>query len=290
LGVAEVQQKGVRGSIPAPDTRSLRQLPCQCKDPIRIWCLVSPLLLRPSLMQMMGLTSALVRRSTRPLKSPQETTHGELIRLLSHEGVKDSVSKLTGANSSFLEDKFSEIRNIRNLIAHNRALSSRTSVILLGLIASLEESIDCFKQKALYAAGEILSDDEGPFGDRLAGHLVRNDWSKFQAFVSIDGPFIKYVSLPVDRAGNSWPDARLLLKRFKEHLDGVVAFCRNKQGDEFCVMTPLQLEEDLQLAILDAFVQNPYVWTDVPFAEQSPRHVCSPKIWFYENRSPLSDI
>jgi hypothetical protein len=177
-----------------------------------------------------------------------------------------------------------EIREIRNLIAHNRALSQRTHTILAGLLVSLEDVVGTFKQRVLYGPSEILGDD-GWLGTHLETLLIGNDWSKFQAFVARRGSFIEYASLP-GRPFDRFPDARLLLNAFGSHLDKIVAFCLNKSADEFIVVTPRALADEDHYAICDAFAKNPAVWTKTPFESQSARFICSPKIWFYENARP----
>jgi len=215
-----------------------------------------------------------------------QATYSELVRMLVADSVADAITSLTGANSDFLEAKLDEIREIRNLLAHNRAFSERTRIILSGLLASLEEAVGTFKARVLYGPSEILDDDDGWLGSRLARLLEGNDWSRFQAFVAKRREFIEYVSLPVDRKGG-WPDAGSLLRAFRDHIDGIVAFCLNKTGYEFIVLTPAMLSEESHAAVCDTFAKNPDVWTNVHFEAQQPRFVCSPRIWFYENRPPF---
>jgi hypothetical protein len=74
---------------------------------------------------------------------------------------------------------------------------------------------------------------------------------------------------------------------YRKHLAAIVAFCLNKTGDEFIILSPMALSDESQSALCDTFTENRDVWTDIPFEKQPPRFVCSPKIWFYENRSPL---
>ncbi|MFI6396370.1 hypothetical protein [Nonomuraea sp. NPDC050540] len=205
-----------------------------------------------------------------------QATHGELIQMLVAEPVAPSVQALTGADSAFLRIKLDEVREIRNLLAHNRALSQRTHVILSGLLASLEEAVDTFKINILY---------RDPDPDTFSG-LLPGRRAPFQGFTARFGEFTEHVCLPVPPFGK-WPDAERLLNAFQDSLDGIVAICLNKTGDEYRVLTPTALAEEAQSAILDTFTENRNIWTHVPIEGQSPRFACSPKIWFYENRSPL---
>lgn len=61
----------------------------------------------------------------------------------------------------------------------------------------------------------------------------------------------------------------------------------NKDGDEFIILAPEKLDEASQAALCRAFAANPDVWTHLPYEEQHPRFICSPKMWIYENESPF---
>lgn len=205
-----------------------------------------------------------------------QTTQAELTRMLVAEPVAAMTRSLTGADPEFLKVKLEELREIRNLLAHNRALSQRTHTILAGLLASLESAVDTFKVNLLYRE---------PDPGSLDG-LISSKRKPFQGFIAQRGDFLEFVCLPVERPGR-WPDARLLLKAFRQHLDGVVAFCLNKTGDEFNIVSPIALEDEAREALYETFVASQSVWTEILFENQQPQFVCNPKIWFYENRSPL---
>ncbi|QDO05146.1 hypothetical protein [Streptomyces sp. S1D4-23] len=53
------------------------------------------------------------------------------------------------------------------------------------------------------------------------------------------------------------------------------------------IVAPDELDEDSQAGLCRAFAANPDVWTEVPYEEQHPRFICSPKMWIYENQSPF---
>lgn len=201
-----------------------------------------------------------------------QSTHGELGDLLIDPSIQDSIVALTQTEPEFLRGKLYEIKEIRNILAHNRALSERSFTILLGLIASLEESVRVFRQKALYHDNQIDIDTSQAF--------------PFQGFVASTDEFMSYVRLP-ESPFNQWPDARRLLSTFSNEIDSIIAFCLNKSGSEYAILSPRSLPTNLQQAILDRFKSSKGLWTDTSFEQQPPAFVCSPKIWFYENSNPL---
>jgi len=218
-----------------------------------------------------------------------QTTHGELLQLLTSDKVADVVADLTGATPSFLSMKLNEARDIRNLIAHNHALSERTYVILSGVLASLEEAVETFKESVLYSRhAEIFLGDDHPLSYHLEKLLSGNDWGKFQAFVGRHGHFLEYWSLPADfETRPPWPDAQKLLHAYRDQLDSIVAFCFNKQGCEFGILTPAVLPSSSHERLLETFVKHRGTWTEIAFEEQNPRFICNSKFWFYENESKL---
>ena len=227
-----------------------------------------------------------------------QATHSELLQMLTAEEIADTILSLTGATPAFLEIKLNETREVRNLLAHNHALSERTYTILSGLLASLEETVDTFKARVLYGAdSEIFLGHDHPISSRLERLLEKNDWSQFQAFVGRRGDFLEYWSLPAAfETRPRWPDAELLLYYFRDHLSDIVAFCLNKQGWEFAILVPLALPLGSHESLCDAFVEHRSTWTKVRFEKQNPRFACNPKIWFHENasgpspdRSPIRD-
>ena len=217
-----------------------------------------------------------------------QATHGELLQMLTASCVSETIKSLTGAEPTFLKAKLDEIREIRNLLAHNHALSQRTYTILAGLLAALEDVVETFKACVLYASPEIFMGDDHPVSSLLERLLAKNDWSKFQAFVARKGHFLEYWSLPANLESRpDWPDAERLLRSFSNHLDNIIAFCLNKQGGEFGILTPVVIPASGHEALCEDFVKHRDAWTNVRFEDQDPRFICSAKIWFYENSSPL---
>jgi hypothetical protein len=218
-----------------------------------------------------------------------QSTHAELLQMLTSDKVAATVTALTGATPSFLSMKLNEARDIRNLLAHNHALSERTYVILSGILASLEEAVNTFKDRVLYSQdSEIFWGDDHPLSSYLDCLLSENDWSKFQAFVGRRGDFLEYWSLPAAfETRPPWPDAQKLLYVYRDHLDNIVAFCLNKTGHEFGILTPMILSLISHEHLCDTFVKHQNTWTEVHFEEQNPRFICNSKFWFYENESRL---
>lgn len=228
------------------------------------------------------------------------TTHGELIQLLSHNDIASQVRSLTGFTSASLSQKLDELRYIRNTLAHNRAFSETTLVIVRGIIASLMQGVRVFKRQVLYSnyseslMGKTLlfKDESGLFDNEVSQYFAMRE-SKYnsrrnQFYISLSKDIYSFVSLPVDRNG-IYPSAARLLEAYRSAVEYILAFTLNKTGTEYCVLVPTATPNDKIMRVIDVFIPEPRIWTDTEFEKQNPKYICNPKIWFYESNRPLEE-
>lgn len=218
------------------------------------------------------------------------STLGELSRLLLDDSAAPFVEELTGFSKERLKHKLDEIREIRNLLAHNRALSETTAKILQGIIASFRMAVDNFKHYFLYEFGDIFSEED--ISDVVNVHfqagMEGNDWSSFHAFLARSKYFYSLTCLPVEPFGR-FVSASKLLHEYVGEMAKILAFTLNKQGDEYSVLIPKSIEKERAITVVDAFLRKSDVWTKKSYVTQHPKYVCNPKIWFYENRRDAED-
>jgi hypothetical protein len=110
--------------------------------------------------------------------------HGELRKLLFDVNVWPVVKQLTGYNKDRFTAKLIELNDIRNVLAHNRALSKSTNTIFQGLVTSLQAGIDNFKRIILYTNSNILEEEIDSVNDFFQQCMRGNDWGTFQAFLA----------------------------------------------------------------------------------------------------------
>jgi hypothetical protein len=212
------------------------------------------------------------------------TMYGELHSLLRHEEVWQFVQQRLRLSQTAVDAKLSELNDIRNLLAHNRALTSTTSDILTGLSASLELGIRNFKSTVVYGDYDILGDD-----DEIGAYvelLDRNEPWRFQAYVARNQDLYEFVTLPVERFGQDWLSIATLLKTFSSISHLILAYCMNLEGSEYRVLLPRSLSHAELRSAAQRFFSNPYVWTTRPYESQPLQYTCNPKVWFYENTYP----
>lgn len=228
-------------------------------------------------------------------------THGELMQLLTQNEVSAQVRLLTGFTQAALSQKLDELRYIRNVLAHNRAFSETTLIIVRGIITSLMQAVQFFKKQVLYDTnntkkliGKLFRRDVGTrfFDNDVSRYLVMRERKyepyKFQVYITLYEDIYSLISLPVDREG-FYPVAARLLEEYREVLESILAFTINKSGDEYCVLIPRAIPEDVIKRAIDIFIPEPQIWANTEFEQQSPKYICNPKIWFYENRQPTEE-
>ncbi|MFF2089783.1 Swt1 family HEPN domain-containing protein [Paenibacillus sp. NPDC058174] len=214
-------------------------------------------------------------------------TQSELSQLLLNPTIWARVQELIGFSQERLAQKLIELREIRNLLAHNRALSERTYIITKGIIESLYSAIHRFKTNFIYNDSKtIMEDMDDDLSIYFSSKMEGNDWGGFQAFLESNEIIYSLVCLPVNRKCN-YPSAYKLLSKFNEVIDNVIAIQVNKTGDEFIVMIPKKLPNEISYKIIDLFLDKDDLFTCKEFESQHPKYICNPKIWFYENRRPI---
>jgi hypothetical protein len=221
------------------------------------------------------------------------TTMEELRTILTMDSTWPIVREFSGYQKTFLENKLSEVIEIRNVIGHNRATTSDTIAVWRGIATSLRPGLDAFKASLLYQRNDEVHLETDEPSNAVVAYFSKccrgNDWSRFQPMLSESKYFYSLTSLPVQTDGD-WVKTAGLLKSFEDVAQNVFCFMINKGGNEFSVVWPKTLPEQANEVITDTFWKCArQVWTHTNYEEQSAAFVCDPQIWFYENREPLRE-
>lgn len=216
-------------------------------------------------------------------------TLGEVVILLEDEKVKLRLEEIIGCNKERFITKINELREVRNLLAHNRALSPSSEIIIRGIVESLRLSIKNFKNTIIYNNYSIsLNNDNDEIEQYFNNKMEGNDWSQFQAFISKNDNLYCIVCLP---AGDfcKYPSAAKLLRQYESFNEDVLAFLLNKGCDEFSVIVSKKVDSTKIKKIIDIFLEQHDIWTNKAFEEQNPKYSCNPKMWFYENNIEIEE-
>jgi hypothetical protein len=217
-------------------------------------------------------------------------TQGQLIMLFQFEEIKDVMESLINMKRDTFVQKISELKQIRNFLAHNRALSETTSIIVAGIIESLKLAISNFKSKIMYSSRDIIFD---PKDDKISVYFENkmkdNDWSKFQAFIESDDYLYGLICLPVSHTDGLYISGYKLLDAYKNFTKVILAFQINKEANEYMILVSKKTDEKKIEDIIDIFVSRPQVWTNKQYIYQNPKYICNPQVWLYENQKPIDE-
>jgi hypothetical protein len=219
-------------------------------------------------------------------------TLDELQEILLADSNWPMVKELTHLSQRVLKNKLSEIREIRNVIGHSRAVGGQAELLTRAAASALRMGIDSFKKQLLYdQASEIHIGSPNDYEKdsvpaRFAGLTVDNDWSVFQPMLSESKYFYALTRLPCEPF-----DAFLGIKRFLECLGPVrhkvLAVLVNKTGAEFTLVWSKESSKATHAQVMSFFFSNHNAaWISIPYDKQSTAAVCDPAIWFYENQTP----
>ncbi|HZS57642.1 MAG TPA: hypothetical protein VFA43_00125 [Gemmatimonadaceae bacterium] len=203
----------------------------------------------------------------------------ELKQLMTSNFIWPSVKELTGLQRADVLARVDELREIRNVVGHNRATTPRTLRIFEGVEQYLGQGIDHFRNETLYSeSNAIFSHAE----DEPLAEAVEALWEPGtrQVFLQASDRFYAMVSLPVPPfAYISVPD---LVEAIHDVRHLILAVYVNGVADEFSVVWPrgaLDAEHQQVIEAIAAFHVGRH--TELPYSEQDPKHVCDPRIWFY---------
>jgi hypothetical protein len=198
-------------------------------------------------------------------------------------------------NTAFNETEFTEklnfLREIRNIIGHNRAATEQTQKICEGLVNYFRRGVYIFRQKMGLVhckesqkkiARELSYRDTQEFKD-LEDYLyaqVHPEGS--QIFLWETEYFRDICTLPVAREF-CWIEVAGILEEFCELEPYILSISINLKGDEYSVIWPKSIPKERQYDIIRTFIDSESKhWTGISFEEQSPRFLSDPKIWFYK--------
>ncbi|WP_074325595.1 hypothetical protein [Mycobacteroides abscessus] len=220
------------------------------------------------------------------------TTHGQLATLLRMDSIRHHLRRICGVPGEILAQRLQSIAQIRNTLAHNRAISDDSLRVLGGDLTIIRAAAGRFKSKTLYANPNIVSDgDDAPENLREFLHsfgTLRSRVSDQQLFVAADEDFVSLVRLPVSPF-DQWPDGSELRTRLGSVAHLLLCVLVNKMGDEMQIVLPRSLPLVDKLQVLERFMTTGLLrdaWTNTPPNQQNPAASCWPRLWFYENRPP----
>lgn len=211
------------------------------------------------------------------------TSLGQLEQLLEHDEISLRMQNITEYSVRHLLSTISELRELRNVLAHNRALSPKSFRFAVSIRQTLQHVISNWKQAILYARdtkGLRLTERGEYFADRVSDAFSHD----FQVFLSSANGLYKLTRLPCShRHFGQFFSARKAVTRYESVMDSILAFAINISGTEYSILIPEKMSDASIEQVIDSFLEDLNVWTTIDYEQQEPEYVCHPKFWFYEN-------
>lgn len=221
-------------------------------------------------------------------------TLDELGGLLLADSNWPTVKKLTLLPKRVIETKVDEIRELRNVVGHSRAVGEGGELLARAASAALQVGIGNFKNQLLYDEddneevhiGNPGDYPPGSFPARFADRIARSESDEFQSLLTESEYFFSLTRLPTPPFSRSVA-VRALLARSRTIYDDLLAILINKAGDEFTLVWPKRAGAEVDERVLSFFLANhDRFWVELPYEEQAAAAICDPAIWFYENNLP----
>ena len=215
-------------------------------------------------------------------------TLGQLAQVLATPAIANQVTHLTGTTGQTLSNRLRSIGEVRNALAHNRAISDDTVAVLTGDLVTIRSAVRRFKSKTLYARSDIITATAPPDLESLASEfeVAARRLPAQQLFLSANDDFAMLVRLPVEPF-DRWPRVGRVRELLGMSAHLLLCILINKQGDELQLVFPRALPDTEKFTLLERFVDvvsSPEAWTDRAPDAQHPANASWPRAWYYENR------
>lgn len=215
-------------------------------------------------------------------------TLDELGDVLLAEGTWPTVKSLSRLPKHVFETRLADLREIRNVVGHNRAVSANTALLTAGIAVALSSGIESFKAQLLYSDSARIhfgSVDEDNVPGLFARWEVKSD-PRSQVMLMEGEHFYSLTRLPIEPF-----DSHLKVRSFLDAMaplaHDVLAVLVNRMGDEFTLAWPKRASDKVHERVMNFFfVDDHQRWTQTPYEKQSPSAICDPRVWFYENQRP----
>ena len=212
------------------------------------------------------------------------STLEELRTLMISDPQWSFIKKLTGFTETDFTNKLNFLREIRNIVGHNRATTPATSFICKGHIGYFGKGIIKFKKKFYYDGHD--NDFEGSFCELLDNHDVLYTGGHFFSIFLV-GNIYSGKDDSIDPCVNIGQ----LLESFKDADNLILAITVEIEGWGYGLLCPKDLcGEDVDNITKRIIELEPHIWSEKDYLSQDAKYLCDPKVWFVsENPGPDGD-
>lgn len=225
------------------------------------------------------------------------TTFDQLRTIYLNEKIWPIIKKITIFNETEFYEKLDWLREIRNIIGHNRAVTEQTQKICESLVDYFRKGINVFRTKMGLFAGDqpnnIFDCDwsypESEDGKKLQDYMLKQKIPTISIIQLTENDYFREISTdsPLEERESHFIDIAEVLKIFREYESFILATNIFLKGDAYGVIWSKKIPIERQLGIIQTFISSlPKLWIEIPYEKQSPRFLGDPKIWFYKDYTP----
>lgn len=203
---------------------------------------------------------------------------------------------MTLFNEVEFDESIDVLREIRNIIGHNRATTEKTKEICEVYAKYLRKGVTIFKERlGLFAGYPRYEDETKKIFIEQEKYQETESFKELQEYLVNEygeGPEIQLLELEYFRVigytsysypeENQWIDIFEALKTYKALESSILAISLFLGGNNYGVLWPKSISLELQCEIIRIFVSTQSnLWTEISYENQSPRFLGNPRIWFY---------
>jgi hypothetical protein len=199
----------------------------------------------------------------------------ELGALLLNEKTWTVTRDLTAFHRDELRGRINDLREIRNVVGHNRAATQYTMDVFVAIERNLREGISHFCDRVLYDLGGVQASPT--IADPVVDLFFRDRSALGRDQITQDEYF--YYAHIFSSTGRPL-DLGALLERLEPPRRAVLAFLVNRRkSGEFAVVWPKSAAQEEHQSIVGLLGGSAFQPGD-DYLRQSPRYTCHPKVWF----------
>lgn len=226
------------------------------------------------------------------------STLEELRKICLNSEIWPIVRKITSFNETEFTEKLNFLREIRNIIGHNRAVTEQTKKICAGIVDYFRSGVNVFRIKMGLFSGLQPGDDqvkcewsypEAEDGEQLRCHMFEQNIPENSHVDLTESDYFRDISSTslLTKRKHPWVDIAEVLATFRELESYILAITICLEGDIWGVIWPRSISIERQREIIKKFVSSEsLVWSETPYEKQSSKFLGDPKIWFYRVYGP----
>ncbi len=221
----------------------------------------------------------------------------ELKRFCLRPEVWPFIKKLTEFNETEFIENMELLREVRNIIGHNRATTEKTVDLCTACMKYFKRGVNIFRDNLCLTVAAAFHYEELEESERYSQtesfkelvKLIPNHTEEWKNTFLVEKEYFREICFSADMADGN-VDVFELLKTFKKLESYILAISIFLKYHCYSVIWPKSIPIEQQKDIIRIFVESEHkIMTEkTPYVNQSPRFLGDPMIWFISEDDPYS--